>query len=73
MKTTKKNTWENHNIDVEIKIKNQFQNTLFFFDFSNTLKQIKIELLNPKTLLKLIAKTLKKIGIFALEIVGEIS
>jgi len=52
MKTTKKNTWENLNIDVEIKIKNQFSNTLFFFEFSNTLKQIKIDLLNPKTLLK---------------------
>ena len=69
MKTTKKNTWENHKIDVEIKIKNQFSNTLFFFEFSNTLKQIKIDLLNPKTLLKLVAKTLKKMKIFALEIV----
>jgi len=38
MKTTKKNTRENHKIDVEIKIKNQFPNTLFFFEFFNTLK-----------------------------------
>ena len=52
MKTTKKNTWENHKIDIEIEIKNQFSNTLFFFEFSNTLKQIKMEILNPKTLLK---------------------
>ena len=52
MKTTKKNTWENHKKDVEIKIKNQFPNTLFFFDFSNTLKQMKIDLLDPITLLK---------------------
>jgi len=48
MKTTKKNTWENHKIDIEIEIKNQFPNTLFFFEFSNTLKQMKIDLLNPK-------------------------
>ena len=39
--------------------------TLFFFEISNTLKQIKIELLNPKTLLKLVAKTLRKMRIFA--------
>ena len=42
-------------------------NTLFFFNFFNPLKQIKNELLNPKTLLKLVAKTLK-MRIFALEI-----
>ena len=41
MKITKKKTWKNHKIDVEIKIKNQFPNTLFFFDFFNTLKTIK--------------------------------
>ena len=58
MKTTMKNTWENHKIDVEIKIKNQFPNTLFFFKFSNTFKQIKIDLLNPKTLFKTCCKTL---------------
>ena len=49
MKIIKKNTWENLKIDVEIKIKNQF----------------------PNTLLKLIAKTLKKIRIFALKIVNQ--
>ena len=32
---------------------------------------MKIDLLNPKTLLKLVAKTFKKIGIFALGILGE--
>ena len=51
-KNNKEKHFENHKIDVEIKIKNQFPNTLFFFEFSNTLKQIKIDLLNPKTLLK---------------------
>jgi len=66
MKTIKKNTWENHKIDVEIKIKNKFPNTLFFFEFSNTLKQIKIDLLNPKTLLKTCCKTLVKIENFVL-------
>ena len=35
---------------IEMKNKNQFPNTLFFFDFSNTLKQIKVNLFNPKTL-----------------------
>ena len=50
-----------------MKKKNQFPKTLFFFDFSNTLKQMKIDLLNPKTLLKLVAKTLKKMEILALE------
>ena len=65
----KKNTWENLQIDIGIKIKNQFPKDYLFFEFSNTLKQIKIEHLNPKTLLKLITKTLKKIEIFALEIV----
>ena len=52
-----------------MKIKNQFPKTLFFFDFSNPLKQIKIHLLNPKTLLKLVAKTLLKMRKFALKIV----
>ena len=52
MKTIKKNTWENHKIDVEIKIKNQFPNTLFFFEFSNTLKQIKIKSFGSKNSFK---------------------
>ena len=38
----------NHKIDNEIEIKNQFPNTLFFFEFFNTLKQMKIDLLIPK-------------------------
>jgi len=50
MKITKKNTWENLQIDIENKIKTNSQKALFFFDFSNTLKQIKINLFNPKTL-----------------------
>ena len=33
MKITKKNTWKNHKIDIEIKIKNQFPNTIFFFEY----------------------------------------
>ena len=52
-----------------MKIKNQFPKILFFFNFSNPLKQIKIDLLNLKTLLKLVVKTLKKMRIFALEII----
>ena len=56
-------------ITIEMKIKNQFPKILFFFDFFNPLKQIKINLLNPKTLSKLVVKTLKKMRIFALEIV----
>ena len=51
-----------------MKIKNQFSKTLFFFDFFNSLKHIKIDILNSKTLLKLVAKTFKKIRIFALKI-----
>ena len=35
---------------MEMKNKNQFLKTLFFFDFFNTLKQIKIDLFDPKTL-----------------------
>ena len=56
-----------------MKIKNNSQRLLFFFDFSNPLKQIKMNLFNPKTLWKLIAKTLGNIGIFALQNLGEIS
>jgi len=52
-----------------MKNKNKSQRLLFFFDFSNSIKHIKIDLINPKTLLKLVAKTLKKMKIFALEIV----
>ena len=40
-----------------MKNKNQFLKTIFS-NFSNPLKQIKIDLLNPKTLLKLVEKTL---------------
>ena len=46
-----------------MKIKTNIPNILFFFDFSNPLKQIKMKSFGSKTLLKLIAKTLK-IGIF---------
>ena len=46
---------------------NQFPKTLFFFDFFNPLKQIKIKLCSSKTLEKLGAKTLRKIETFALE------
>ena len=53
---------------IEKKIISNIPKTLFFY-FSNPLKQIKIDLLNPRTLLKLVAKTLKKIRIFALKIV----
>ena len=67
MKIIKKNTWENHKIDVEIKVKNQFPNTHFFFDFSNSLKRIKIKLCSPKTLRKLLTKPLRKIEILALK------
>ena len=51
-----------------MKNKNKSQRLLFFFDFFNSLKQMKIDLLNPKTLLKLAFKTLKKIKILALKI-----
>ena len=45
---------------IEMKNKNQFSNTLFFFDFSNTL-----DLYNPRTM-KTCCKTLVKIENFAL-------
>ena len=67
---SKNNTWENLQIDIEIKTKNQFPNDSFFFEFSNTSKKIKIDLLKPKTLLKLVVKTLLKMRKFALEIVS---
>ena len=55
-----------------MKNKNKSQRLLFFFDFSNSLKQMKIDLLNQKkTLLKLVVKTLKKMKIFALKILVE--
>ena len=50
-----------------MKNKNKSQRLLFFFDFSNFLKQMKIDLLALKTLLKLAFKTLRKIEIFALK------
>ena len=56
-----------------MKIKNQFPKTLFFFEFFNPLKTNKDEIFKPKTLSKLVAKTLRKIENFALEILGEIS
>ena len=49
-----------------MKNKNKSQRLLFFFNFFNSLKQMKIDLLNPKTLLKLAVKILKKMEIFAL-------
>ena len=48
----KKNTWEKYKIDIEIKIKTQIPNDSLFFDFSNTLKQIKDKSFSPKTSLK---------------------
>ena len=54
-----------------MKNKNKSQRLLFFFDFSNSLKQMKIDFLNPKTLLKLDVKTLKKMEIFALKILDK--
>ena len=62
----KKNNGENLQIDIEIKIKINSQKT-HFFEFSNTLKQIKIKLYNPKTLWNLAVKTLGKIENFALK------
>ena len=50
-----------------MKIKTNIPNIQFFFDFSNPLKQIKIDLLALKTLLKTYIKTLEKIIIFALK------
>ena len=64
MKTTKKNTWENHKIDIEIKIKNQFPNTLFFFEFSNTLKTNEDRSFEPKTLLKTCCLNIREVGNF---------
>ena len=66
-KFTKKNSWENFKMAIEMKNKNQFPKTLFFFDFFNTLKQIKIDLYNLKILWKFVAKILGKIEKFALE------
>jgi len=54
---------------MEMKNKNKSQRLLFFFDFFNSLKLMKIDLLNSKTLLKLVTKTFKKMKIFTLEIV----
>ena len=52
-----------------MKNKNKSQRLLLrFFDFSNSLKQMKIDLLNPKTLLKTCIKTLVKVRNFALKI-----
>jgi len=53
---TKKNTWENLQIDIEIKITNQFPKDSLFFEFSNTLKTKKINLLTTKTLAKKLLK-----------------
>ena len=39
---------------------NQFPKTLFFFDFSNPLKQIKINLCSSKTLENLVLKHLER-------------
>ena len=56
---------------IEMKNKNKSQRLLLFFDFSNSLKQMKTDLFDSKTLLKLAFKTLRKIEIFALKIVVE--
>ena len=65
-KNTKKNTWENHKIDIEIKIKNQFPNTIFFFKFFNTLKTNEDRSFEPKTLFKNLGINTREVGIFAL-------
>ena len=49
-----------------MKIKTNISNILFFFDFFNPLKTNKDQIFKPKTLLKLVVKTLKKMEIFAL-------
>jgi len=51
-----------------MKNKNKSQRLLFFFDFSNSLKQMKIDLLALKTLLKTYNKTVVKVRNLALEI-----
>ena len=51
-----------------MKNKNKSQRVFFFFDFSNSLKQMKIDLLALKTFLKTGIKTLVKVRNFALEI-----
>ena len=50
-----------------MKNKNKSQRLLFFFDFSNSLKQMKIDLFALKTLLKTCIKTLVNERNFALE------
>ena len=52
-----------------MKSKNKSQRLSFSLNFPTLLKQIKIDHLNPKNLLKLVAKKLKKMKIFALKIV----
>ena len=59
----KKNNKEKHLKKIldryENKDQNQFPKDSLFFNFSNTLKQIKIKLLGSKTLFKLAVKQLK--------------
>ena len=54
-----------------MKNKNKSQRLFFFFDFSNSLKQMKIDLLAQKTLLKTCIKTLVKVRNLALEILVQ--
>ena len=68
---TKKNTWENNLVFDRNEEQSKYPKSIFFFDFSNPLKQIKIDLLALKTLLKTRIKTLEKIEILALEILVE--
>ena len=49
-KITKKNTWENHKINIEIKIKNQFPKYLLLFDFFQHFKTNKDKSFSPKIL-----------------------
>ena len=56
-------------IAIEMKIKNQFPKTLFFFEFFNPFKTNKNQIFKPKTLLKTCCKILVKVRNFALEIV----
>ena len=50
-----------------MKIKTNIPNILFFFDFSNPLKQIKMKSFGSKTLLKLVFLTLERMRILLLK------
>ena len=55
---------------MEMKIKTTPKRLLLFLIFPTLLKTNKVKIFKPKTLLKLAIKTLKKMRIFALEIVS---